>query len=101
MYSGFRCKYCKSVKKEGVAMRFKQHLTHRSSNVVDCAHVPAEVRDYFRRELDRNAERRKERARQALRQQDVAAQGNVNVEDDEELQTAMRLSRKEEEFRQR
>ena len=69
--------------------------------MVGCAHVFAEVRDYFHRELDRNAKRRKERARQALRQQDVAAEGNVNVEDDEDLQAAMRLSREEEKFRQR
>lgn len=59
------------------------------------------MRDYFRRELDRTAERRKDRAKQTFRQHQVASRGNVNEEDDEEMQAALRLTREEEEFRQR
>ena len=101
VYPRFRCKYCKSMKRGGGATRFKQHLAYRGSNVVGCSHIPAEVWDYFRRGLDRTAERRKDRARQALRQQEVAGEGNVNMEDDEELQVVMRLSKQDEEFWQR
>ena len=101
VYLGFRCKYCKAVKRGGGAIRFKQHLAHHGSSVLGCPHVPTDVRDYFRRELDRTAERRKDRAKQTLRQHQVAGGGKVNEEDDEEMQAAMRLSREEEEFRQR
>ena len=73
IYPGFTCKYCKSTKKGGGATRFKQHLAGRGSNVVHCAHVPPDVRDYFRGELDRTADRRNERIQENLRREQIAA----------------------------
>ena len=100
-YPGFQCKYCKCSKKGGGATRFKQHLTGRGGNVISCSSVPPDVRDYFRWQLDRTADK-KERARESLRLGEVAREGNVvhDVDDDndDELQTALRASREEAEY---
>ena len=85
IYPGFTCKYCKCTKKGGGATRFKHHLAGRGRNVVHCAHVPPDVRDYFRAELDRTANRKKERIQENLRREQIAAQDNVvHVDDDDD-----------------
>ena len=50
-----------------------------------CVHVPPDVRDYFRGELDRTAGRKKERIQENLRREQIAAQDNVvHVDDDDD-----------------
>ena len=101
-HPGFQCKYCKSTKKGGGATRLKEHLAGRGSNVVACSSVPPDVRDYYRRQLDRTADRKKERVRERLRVEEVAREGNVvhdvDDDDDDELQAALRASREEAEY---
>lgn len=99
IYPRFTCKYCKQSKKEDGATRFKQHLAGRDNNVVHCTFVPPDVHDYFRRELDRAADRRRHKQQESLRREDIVAEGNVSHEGiddvDEELQRALHISREE------
>ena len=103
MHPGFQCKCCKSTKRGGGATRFKQHLAGRGGNVISCSCVPPNVRDYYRRQLDRTADK-KERVRESLRLEEVAREGNVvhdvddDDDDDDELQAALRASREEAEY---
>ncbi|GJM84990.1 hypothetical protein PR202_ga00713 [Eleusine coracana subsp. coracana] len=83
-YPGFIYKYCKCSKKGGDATRFKQHLAGRGGNMVSYDRVPPDVRAYYLRQLDRTADKKKERQRESLRREEIAAEGNViyDVEDD-------------------
>jgi hypothetical protein len=66
--------------------------------VKHCSCVTPDVRDYFRRELDRIADRKKTKNKKRLLREEVAVEGNV-VHDidsnDEELQHALHASREE------
>jgi hypothetical protein len=98
IYPGFVCKYCKCSKKGGGATHFKQQLAGRGNNVKHCSCVPPDVRDYFRRELDRTADRKKTKKKERLLREEVAAEGNVVHDidsDDKELQCALHASREE------
>src|SRR6266498_2658660 len=68
-HPGFRCKYCLREKKGGGATRFKEHLAGRGRQVVHCDHVPIDVRDFFRRDLDRIQGRKKEIAEERSRKE--------------------------------
>ncbi|TVU26043.1 hypothetical protein EJB05_28571, partial [Eragrostis curvula] len=94
--AGFRCKYCHGSKKGGGATRFKQHLASRGNDVVHCTFVPKDVRDYYRRELDRTKAKATNRMKEKLRLEDIAMEGNVSGDDDEddvELNAAIHMSR--------
>jgi hypothetical protein len=98
IYPGFICKYCKCSKKGGGVTSFKQHLANRGNNVKHCSFVPSDVHDYFRRGLDRKADRKKTKNKERLLREEVAAEGNVvhGIDfGDEELQHALHASREE------
>jgi hypothetical protein len=98
IYPGFVCKYCKCSKNGGGATRFKQHLVGQGNNVKHCLCVPPYIPDYFKRELDRAADRRKTKKKERLLREEVATEGNVVHDidsDDEELQRALHASREE------
>ena len=102
LYPGWRCNYCRTQKGGGGATRLKQHLAHRGAEVVHCRNVPPDVRDFFQRELDRAKKATADRARERLRREKAAAEGNYpGDEEDEEaqVQRAMDLSRADAEFR--
>ena len=76
----------------------KQHLAGRGAEVVHCRNVPPDVRDFFQREIDRAKKATADRARERLRREKSAAEGNYpGDEEDEEaqVQRAMDLSRAE------
>ena len=80
----------------------KQHLAGRGGEVAHCRNVPPDVRNFFQRDIDRAKKATADRARERLRRQKAAAEGNnPGEEEDEEaqLQRAMDLSRAEAEFR--
>ncbi|TVU08732.1 hypothetical protein EJB05_42144, partial [Eragrostis curvula] len=91
-----------SMRKGGGATRFKEHLAGRGSNVVHCMFVPKDVCEYYQREIDRTKERTKERRRDKIRAEDIAREGNVSTdEEDDELQAAMHASREQHEYETR
>ena len=80
----------------------KQHLARRGAEVVHCRNVPPDVRDFFQRDIDRAKKATADRARERLRREKSATEGNYpGDEEDEEaqVQRAMDLSRAEAEFR--
>ncbi|GJM98300.1 hypothetical protein PR202_ga15295 [Eleusine coracana subsp. coracana] len=85
----------------GGATHFKEHLAGRGRNVVSCTLVSAEVRDYFRRELDKTTDKRRGRQQERLRREEITAEGDVDDEDDEELQRALHESQEEEAYARR
>ncbi|TVU18693.1 hypothetical protein EJB05_34804, partial [Eragrostis curvula] len=91
---GWICKYCNLERKGGGATRLKEHLAGRGSNVVHCMFVPKEVCEYYLREIDRTKEKTKQRKRDKMRAEDIAREGNVSTdEEDDELQAAIHASR--------
>jgi hypothetical protein len=106
LYPGWRCKYCHTSKGGGGATRLKQHLAARGAEVVHCKNVPKEVREYFQREIERTKKATADRARERLRKEQVAAEGNYpaaagdeTYDEEAELERALHQSRAEEEFR--
>ncbi|KAK3118492.1 hypothetical protein QOZ80_9BG0700110 [Eleusine coracana subsp. coracana] len=99
-FPGWSCKYCKISRKGGGANRFKHHLAGRGVNVIHCSNVPPDVRDYYRRKLDRIVARKKDIQRDNLRREEVAREANVvhDIDDDEVLQRVMDMSREEEAY---
>ena len=80
----------------------KQHLAGRREEVIHYRNVPPNVREYFQRDIKRAKKATADRARERLRRQKAAAEGNnPGEEEDEEaqLQRAMDLSRAEAEYR--
>ena len=70
--------------------------------MVHCRNVPPDVREFFQRDIDRTKKATAYRARERLRREKAAAEGNYpGDEEDEEaqVQRAMDLSRAEAEFR--
>lgn len=88
-YPGFACKYCKEKNKGGGPTRFKQHLGGRESNVVHCNYVPTDICDYYRPELVLSwiglTRGRKKCNQRACGRDEIAAKGNANDDDEEEL----------------
>ena len=79
----------------------KQHLAGRGAEVVHCRNVPPNVGDYFQRDIERPKKATADQARERLRRQKAATEGNnPGEEEDEEpqLQRAMDLSRAEAEY---
>jgi hypothetical protein len=103
--TNFTCNYYGCTKKGGRATRFKHHLAARGSNVKHCGSVPPDVRDYFRRGLDRSTHNRRARQRQSMLREEVATEKNVvhNIDsnNDEELQCEIHLSRNKAQYAQR
>ena len=80
----------------------KQHLAGRGTEVVNRRKVPKEVKEYFQRDIERTKKATADRARERLRREKVAGEGNhprAEVGDEPELQCALDLSRVEAEFR--
>ncbi|KAK3120534.1 hypothetical protein QOZ80_9AG0689520 [Eleusine coracana subsp. coracana] len=102
-YPEWSCKYYKISRKGGGANRLKNHLAGRGGNVVSCGRVPPDVRDYYRRELDRIVERKKEKQWDNLRREEVVREKNVvhEINDDEVLQRVLDMSREEEAYARR
>ena len=101
LYPGWRCNYCHTQKGGGGATRLKQHLAGRRAEVIHYRNVPPNVREYFQRDIKRAKKATADRARERLRRQKAAAEGNnPGEEEDEEaqLQRAMDLSRVEAEY---
>ena len=102
LYPGWRCNYCHAQKGGGGATRLKQHLAGRGTEVLHCRNVPPDVREYFQREIERAKKATADRAREKLRREQVAAEGNyLGGQDDEEaqVQRVIEQSRAEEEYR--
>ena len=103
---GFRCNYCNKEKKGDGAIRLKEYLAGRGSNVIHCDMVPPNVRDYFRHELDRARDKRKGKGEERFRRQESnrvqvdLTRDNEDTEE-EQVQLVMAQSRDEEEFRRR
>ena len=98
LYPGWRCNYCRTQKGGGGATRLKQHLAGRGAGVVHCRNVPPDVREFFQRDIERAKKATTDWARERLRWQKSAAEGNYpGDEEDEEaqVQRAMDLSRAE------
>ena len=73
-------------------------MAGRGAEVVHCRNVPPGVRDFFQRDIDRAKKATADRARERLRREKSAAEGNYpGDEEDEEaqVQRAMDLSRAE------
>jgi hypothetical protein len=67
---------------------FQAPLGQSGNNVKHCSCVPPDVRDYFRCELDRTADRKKSNQKERLLREEVTAEGNVVHDidsEDEEL----------------
>ena len=64
--------------------RLKQHLAGRRAEVVHCRNVPPNVREYFQRDIERAKKATTDRARERLRLQKVAAEGNYPGEEEDE-----------------
>jgi hypothetical protein len=77
IYSRFVCMYCKCSKKGGGVTRFKQHLAGQGNNVKHYLYVPPDVCDYFQRELDWTADKKKSKQKERLLREEVAVEGNV------------------------
>ncbi|KAK3124751.1 hypothetical protein QOZ80_7BG0592000 [Eleusine coracana subsp. coracana] len=99
--SGWLCKYCKTGKAGGGAIRFKEHLACRGGQVVHCSFVPPDVHDYFRADIDRTAQKKKDRIRDRLYREEIAVEGNVREEDDKVIQRVLQISQEEDEFARR
>ena len=80
---GFTCNYCQKKKKGGGATRLKEHLTECRSNVISCDRVSPDMSDYFKRELDRTREKRKEKSEERLWRQEAAAHVDLTSNNDE------------------
>lgn len=104
-HPGWTCNYCRLSRSGGGATRFKQHLAGRGAEVVHCASVPPEVRDYFRRALDKTVEKKRMKQKERILREEAAAEGNVehdvDSDDDEDLQRGLHASRQEEEYARR
>ena len=95
LYPGWRYNYCRTQKVEGGATRLKQHLAGRGAEVVHCRNVPPDVREFFQRDIERAKKATVDWARERLKREKSAAEGNYpGDEEDEEaqVQRAMDLS---------
>jgi len=106
LFPGIKCRYCLKSWKGGRATRLKEHLAGRSGNIASCLKIPPDVRDYFRRELQRTREKKKwineERVNKVQ-----SATPHINLDDDDDededevLQHVMEQSRQEAEFQRK
>ncbi|GJM97474.1 hypothetical protein PR202_ga14404 [Eleusine coracana subsp. coracana] len=55
------CKYYKTGRGGGGAIRFKEHLACKRGEMVHYSSVPPDVRDYFCADIDWTAEKKKNR----------------------------------------
>jgi len=102
LYPGFKCNYCLKSWRGAGCTRLKEHLAGRSGNVAPCSRTPPDVREYFRRELQRIRDRKKtidENRRNKVQSATPYIDLVDNENEDEVLQRVMEQSRQEEEFR--
>ena len=64
--------------------RLKQHLAGRGAEVVHCRNVPPDVQNFFQRDIDRAKKATADRARERLRRQKAAVEGNNPGEEEDE-----------------
>ena len=79
LYLGWRCNYFRTQKVEGGATRLKQHVARRGAEVVHCRNVPPDVREFFQRDIERAKKATADRARERLKREKSAAEGNYPV----------------------
>jgi hypothetical protein len=77
----------------------KEHLAEKGGNIFQCNKCPPDIRNYFLRELHRIRERKK--AKKEERFHRVQSMMPLSDDDDEELQEAVEISRREAEFQRR
>jgi hypothetical protein len=99
LFPGFKCRYCLKEFRGGGATRFKEHLAGKSGNIFLCTKCPPDIRNYFVRELQRIRERKKVINEERLHQ--VQSTIPIPDDEDEELQEAVEVSRREAEFQRR
>ena len=83
-YPEWRCNYYRAQKGGGGAARLKQHLAGRGAEVVHCRNVPLDVREFFQRDIERAKKATTDRARERLRRQKAAVEGNYPGEEEDE-----------------
>jgi hypothetical protein len=87
-----------SARRRVVCHTFQAALDRPGNKVKHCSCVPPDVHDYFQRDLNQTANRKKTKNKERLLREEVAAKGNVLYDidsDDEELQRALHTSREE------
>jgi hypothetical protein len=99
LFPGFQCKYCLKVFRGGRATRLKEHLAGKGGNIFRCNKYPLNIRNYFLRELQRIWERKK--AKKEERFYWVQSMMPLSDDEDEELQEAVEVLRREAEFQRR
>jgi hypothetical protein len=81
------------------ATRLKEHLAGKSGNISRCTKCPPDIRNYFVRELQRIGEWKKVVNEERLHR--VQSTIPIPDDEDEELQEALEVSRREAEFQRR
>jgi macrodomain Ter protein organizer (MatP/YcbG family) len=99
LFSGFKCMYCLKEFQQGGATRLKEHLAGKCGNISRCNKCPPNIRNYFLRELQRIREQKK--AKKEERFHRVQSTMPLSDDEDEELQEAVEVSRREAEFQRR
>ncbi len=103
MAPGWRCKYCHQRKGGGGATRLKIHLAGKEKGVTYCNSVPPDVREFFRRELDRIKDAGDTRQSERARRVEAAGVNYCDLtgdaDEEEQMEAAMEASRQEASFR--
>jgi hypothetical protein len=99
LFPGFKCKYCLKEFWGGGAARLKEHLAGKSRNISRCTKCPPDIRNYFVCELQRIREWKKVINEERLHR--VQSTIPIPDDEDEELQEALEVSRREVEFQRR
>jgi hypothetical protein len=93
---GWRCKYCHQRKKGGGATRLKMHLGHKGKGVTYCNSVPPDVRDFFKRELERIKQTGDKRQNDSNRRVEAAGVNYYDLtgdaDEEEQMEAAMAAS---------
>jgi hypothetical protein len=99
LFPGFKCRYCLKEFRGGGATRLKEHLAGKSGNISRCTKCPPDIQNYFVRELQMIRERKKVINKERLHR--VQSTIPIPNDEDEELQEAVQVSRREAEFQRR
>jgi hypothetical protein len=99
LFPGFKCKYCLKEFRRGGATRLKEHLAGKGGNIFQCSKCHPDIRNYFLRVLQRVRERKN--AIKEERFHRVQSTMPLSDVEDEELQEAIKVSRREAEFQRR
>jgi hypothetical protein len=80
----------------GGATRLKEHLVEKGENISRCSKCPLDIQNYFLRELKRIQERKKVIKEERFHR--VQNTMPLSDDEDEELQKAVKVLRREAEF---